>query len=73
MPHSLYQMSTGSLVIDYVEYHWVRPSVMFDRPDMDTWCNETFGEASRKWFRQSGRYFFRNENHRSWFMLRWSS
>lgn len=66
-----------------VEFYWVRPPLnlglvvghKFDL-EMINWCVETFGpqmsasDSSGSWFYKGYRYYFREENDMSMFLLR---
>ena len=51
--------------------------------EMEAWCIETFGsstgsiwsawqEPSERWYQNNGKFWFRDEADRTWFLLRWS-
>lgn len=65
-------------------YYTVRP-VWYDWPELETWCRETFGEPGDvwpnedftwpecpRWIMNNGKFWFRNERDRSWFIMRWT-
>jgi hypothetical protein len=66
-------------------YYTVEPK-WFTMPwhDMEDWCEHTFGPVShvwgvganlptdtKRWYANSGMFWFRNEADRNWFMLKW--
>ena len=51
--------------------------------EMYVWCQETFGpstgsiwaniqEPSERWYQNNGKFWFREEADRTWFLLKWS-
>jgi len=64
-------------------YYCVEP-VGGNWPEMELWCHETFkdtgpiwGETTpnpaQRWYANNRKFWFRTEQDRNWFMLRWSS
>ena len=54
--------------------------------DMEKWCTETFGDGSRalwgekkapeparRWYMNNGKFWFRSEKDRDWFIVMWRS
>lgn len=48
-------------------------------PHVDAWCEQTFGRMDlwgaddvNGWRRMRNKYFFTEQKHREWFVLRWS-
>jgi hypothetical protein len=58
-----------------IDYYSVRVPNISQR-EVDSWCLKTFdlSEDNDRWF-TDGRfvYYFKNEEDRNWFILRWSS
>jgi len=53
--------------------------------DMEEWCTETFGASTgsiwfkaniqapnERWYQNNGKFWFRDEADRTWFLLRWA-
>jgi hypothetical protein len=53
----------------------------YDFDELNEWCNQTFGPprtdqkgtALHKWFISGGDFYFHEEKHRSWFVLKWTA
>ena len=61
----------------YVVYFTFRYEDMFDknlaehREKLD-WCRKNIGVEGTDWFYDDVAFYFRLEEHKSWFLLRWS-
>jgi hypothetical protein len=65
-------------------YYCVEP-VGGNWPDMETWCLDTYGnpgsawdknkapEPNARWYMNDRRFWFRKEQDRDWFIIRWRS
>jgi len=64
-------------------YYCVQP-VGGSWPDMEQWCNQTFGSSgdnmwgekkvpkpAERWYMNGRKFWFRNERDRIWFLMRW--
>ena len=57
--------------------YWARP-IGYDWTELEAWCREMFGPPSSLWdpgiglwYMNSGRFFFRKEEDRTLFALKW--
>jgi hypothetical protein len=69
----------GYYVAELEEPHPALPWGQDWYPEIDQWCNETFGSEDlwgenpvNGWKRMRDKYFFIDEAKLSWFVLRWS-
>lgn len=75
-------MKTGTSKSWIGQYHWVMPkmlkSVAMSKPlsdkDMIEWCEKQFGKggSGHRWFEHHNRFYFKNEEDMTMFVLRWS-
>jgi len=66
-----------------IEWHWVQTrspfifSLKFGKKppltDMEDWCNEAFGADQTTWKTHLSKYYFKEEEMRTMFILRWSN
>ena len=58
------------------DFHWVSLPTDPDKEPVTeqalAWCQEQFGTSSRRWFEKQGRFYFKDEQDLTMFILRWS-
>lgn len=72
-------MKTGKARSWLGEYHYVKPKglasdpeKMQTDPEMREWCVQHFGKSGQRWFEQFNKFYFKNEEDMTMFILRWS-
>lgn len=71
-------MHTGKAKGWLGEYHWVSLAVTDDNKYYDInlepekWAQEKFGKSGHRWFYKSNKFYFKNEQDMTMFILRWS-
>lgn len=75
--HNLRSMKTGKAAGWGMEYTWVE--IARDEstpPDINeqaqAWCTERFGTSAVRWFEKRDKFYFRNEQDLTMFILKWS-
>jgi len=59
-------------------YHWVQRAVTEENKysDLKTepydWCVQQYGKPGARWFEKQGKFYFKNEQDMTMFILRWS-
>ena len=71
-------MKTGKSKSWMGEYHWVSPKRPADTnlvdniEEMRSWCEQQFGRSGSRWFETKNKFYFKNEEDTTMFVLRWS-
>jgi len=71
-------MHTGKASGWGMEYHWVSLPITDKNKYDDTttiaveWCQTQFGKSGSRWFEKKKKFYFKNEQDMTVFILRWS-
>lgn len=75
--HELRPMKTGEAQGWGMKYKWVEIARTEHTPldlneQAQAWCKERFGTSASRWFEKKDKFYFRNEQDLTMFILKWS-
>lgn len=75
--HELRPMKTGKASGWGMEYTWIEIARTEKTPldineQAQAWCFERFGKSTTRWFEKKDKFYFKNEQDLTLFILRWS-
>ena len=76
LPTEKQGMKTGKAKGWLGEYHWVSLPQEPDQPPVTeqaiVWCNSNLGKPGSRWFEKKDKFYFKNEQDMTMFILKWA-